>query len=355
MKLCVISYHTSPLASPGSDDAGGMNIMIYNLYQRLAKNIDTDIFVAGRPKITQLVPGLRLISLPSVRFDDFANQVCNYHEKFHYDVIHTHYWFSGLIGEILKHRLKLPWVHNFHTIEIFKKITYNQIRVEIEDAIMKQCDCIISATVRESYRIKERHKKTRVSVIPHGVDIKKFKMHANGHRDILFVGRLDPIKGFDLLIPAMKLLPQDIELKIIGGPSKGFTTFNELKSYRNQLCISLLGPINHNHLPYYYKNASMLVVPSHYESFGLSTLEAMACGRPVIGFADTDIVEIVGHNAGILVRRDFKEIAKAIKFLQDNPNLRYELGKNGRKKALFYNWDNTTKRYLRIYEEINKK
>ncbi|TES94236.1 MAG: glycosyltransferase [Candidatus Cloacimonadota bacterium] len=354
MRICVISYHSSPLDPPGSGNSGGMNICISHLYQALSPFCEIDIFTYGSRRNTKLNSSIDVIYLDCQNLRNFADKVISYHNSRRYDIIHTHYWLSGVIGLLTMRKIKIPWIHSLHTVEMLKGIKRDQFRIEVEEEIIRVCNFIISPTHKEAFAIKEIYPKARIITIPHGVDVRTFTPSIDGHSKLLFVGRIDPIKGLDLLIDALRLLKYDIELDVIGGASKGEHYFESIKTYGDGLPVRFLGPIEHTELNQSYMKSGMLIVPSYYESFGLVALEAMASGRPVIGFDDTGLSETVGADAGILVKRNAQNLAQAITSLIDNRELRHNLGLIGRKKALGYKWENIAQRYLMTYEKIIK-
>jgi D-inositol-3-phosphate glycosyltransferase len=191
-----------------------------------------------------------------------------------------------------------------------------------------------------------------VLTIPHGVDTSIFGPSANGHKTLLFVGRVDPIKGLEVLIDALRLIDSDIALNVIGGASKDRSAYANIKSYAHDLKINFKGRVAHDQLIGHYATAGIVIIPSHYESFGLVGLEAMASARPVIGFDDTGLVETVGNDAGILVNRNEQNLARAIDFLIRNKDRRHELGLRGREKALHYSWRTIASIYRQAYEAI---
>lgn len=355
MRICVISYHSSPLEPAGSGTSGGMNIFITNLYKKLARSCKIDIYVYGKKSCVLLGPNIEVIHLNHQSLDNFADAIINYHIDRQYNIIHTHYWLSGMVGLLMKKMVKIPWLHSFHTVEMFKGAATNRLRIEIEKEIIKSCDFIISPTYHEALVIKELFPKSQVITIPHGVDTRRFTPGSDGDKNLLYVGRIDPIKGLDILIDALRLLKCDVKLNIIGGPSKGRENYEKIKSYAKGLRVNFIGRVSHNQLSEHYQKSSMVIIPSYYESFGLVGLETMASAKPVIGFDDTGLSETVGKDAGILVKRNTRNLANAIVHLINNQVLRHNLGKVGRKKALYYDWHNIASSYLLTYEKIIKK
>lgn len=354
MRIAVISYHSSPLDPIGKGKSGGMNICISHLYKKLTQHCKIDIFTCGKTGRRKLGGSVNVIHLPCEDINKFSDSIIAFHESRKYDILHTHYWLSGIVGLLVKNSMRIPWIHSLHTVEMLKTIKKDRIRIEVEEEIMRSCDLIISPTYREVYKISERYPRARIVTIPHGVDTQRFTPSANGHSKLLFVGRIDPIKGLDLLVDALRMLKRDIELNIIGGASKGEENYESIKRYADGLPVKFHGPVKHEHLSKFYQNSGVLVVPSYYESFGLVALEAMASARPVIGFEDTGLAETVGENAGILVKRSKKNLAYAISQLVDNTELRHKLGSKGWKKSLHFDWPRIALKYKEVYEEICK-
>ncbi len=355
MKICVVSFHTSPLAPAGSGKSGGMNILIANLYKHLAKSCKVDIYVYGDKEPQKLGKNVLIVYFKHRDFRDFAEAIIEQHHNHNYDILHTHYWLSGIIGMHIQKRIHIPWIHSFHTIERFKGVTQDKSRIEIENEIIRKCDFVMSPTYKETFDLHRLFPQTYIITIPHGVDTNRFRQSPNGHSTLLFVGRVDPIKGLDVLIDSLRLIKNRISLNIVGGPSKGEENYENMKSYAHDLKVNFIGRVKHENLAAYYQNAGIIVVPSYYESFGLVGLEAMASARPVIGFEDTGLSETIGKDAGILVKRNERNLVRAINYLFENQELRHKMGTTGRKKALNYSWQHIAERYFKTYEEIGKK
>ena len=352
MRICVVSYHSSPLAPVGAGKSGGMSIVIRSLYGRMAQYADIDIFVRGSESVIDMGPRIRLIQVERFDTDGFTEAIVKANAAHKYDLMHTHYWLSGVIGLQLHSILGIPWLHSLHTVEVLKTIRQDKARVEIEEQIIRSCDLVVSPTEQEATAIKLMYPEARVIAVPHGVDPRKFTPSPNGHKNILFVGRIDPIKGIHLLIEAMRILQQDISLTVVGGHAKGASDSASIETYAAGLPIDFVGQVRHDDLREYYNESAILVVPSYYESFGLVGLEAMASARPVVGFNHTGLQETVGSDAGILVDMGSRNLARAIDLLMNDAGLRQRLGNQGRVKARQYDWTKIAQVYRGIYEKI---
>jgi D-inositol-3-phosphate glycosyltransferase len=331
-----------------------MNVCTANLYTRLAQFCTVDIFTYGKSASVQLNDNAHIYYIEKSNPVHFAEDIMKHHIHQRYNIIHTHYWLSGIIGLHLKKTTRIPWIHTFHTIERLKAIKKNKLRIEIEEEIMQLCDIILSPTTKEKHALTTHAPRARVIAIPHGVDTTRFTPRVDGSSNLLYVGRIDPIKGLELLIDALRLLDRNLRLDIVGGPSQKQGTLDSVKAYAKGLRVSFTGPVSHDELTRYYERAAMVILPSYYESFGLVALEAMASARPVVGFEDTGLSETVGNRAGILVERSTAELARAIAFLIDNKTLRHDLGNHGSKVVRNYDWSRIARVYLKAYEEIAK-
>lgn len=353
MRISVISYHSSPLTPVGSGSSGGMTVFMANLYKRLGMYSKIDIFTVGKEGNKNIGPA-RVISISSRDLSEFKEKVISYHNILKYDLVHTHYWLSGIVGFEISKNLNIPWIHSFHTVEFLKGNGGDRERIEVEDDIIKYANFIISPTIMEAESIKKRFRDVKTVRIPHGVDIHNFKSIGKSNSNLLFVGRIAPIKGLDVLIDALKHVKRKFTLNIIGGASKRKDYFNSIKSDSEGLRVNLIGTVLHKELFNHYNDASMVIVPSYYESFGLVGLESMISSKPVIGFNDTGLIETVGNDTGILIERNEKTLAKAIDYLIDNKSFRYKLGVKGSRKALKYRWSDIVRRYIKTYEKIIK-
>ncbi|MCK4941743.1 glycosyltransferase [candidate division WOR-3 bacterium] len=355
MRICVVSYHASPLEPVGAGKSGGMSIVLKNLYRRMAGFAEVDIFVRGKGQPVSLEQGINVVYIDQHDTTSFAEEVMSQHALRQYDLLHTHYWSSGVVGRLVNKVSRIPWLHTLHTVEVLKTIKQDRVRIDVEEEIVRSCDLVVSPTRQEANALNGLYPDVKPISVPHGVDTDMFRPSLDGHSNILYVGRIDPIKGLDVLVDALRMLERDVKLIVIGGPSKGERNFDSIKTYGSDLQIEFMGPVKHEDLARYYSKTSMVVVPSYYESFGLVGLEAMASARPVVGFSHTGLSETVSEDAGILVKMSARNLAGAIDTLAGNHELRQELGKSGRNKVLAYDWSNIARVYQTIYEKVIEK
>jgi D-inositol-3-phosphate glycosyltransferase len=334
----MLSYHTCPLATLGGKDTGGMNVYVRDLTRYLGlAGVHVDVFTRSQDEhvphvLHDLGYGNRVVHVPAgpevpLPKDELENYIPEFVQGIEdftetkgvrYDLIHTHYWMSGVAGLELKRRWDAPLVHMFHTLGQMKnRVAQSPAEVEGdyrvlgERKILKDADRIIAATPAELAQLQWLYQADtqRIVVIPPGVDLshfypipadeaKAFIGIPPEDRMVLFVGRIEPLKGLDVLIEAMGRFCQhsqgeqkQLDLVIIGGEpdvSQQVMTaeMSRLQALREKYgikdMVTFLGKRAQDTLPYYYSAAETVVVPSHYESFGMVALEAMACGTPVV-------------------------------------------------------------------------
>ncbi len=407
-RVAMISMHTCPLALLGGKKSGGMNVYVRDLSRELSRRgIQVDVFTRSQdpcqPRVChELGPCGRVVHVPAgpERFlppdaliphvDPFIQGVLAFAqaEGARYQVIHSHYWLSGRVAEALRAVWHVPVVHMFHTLGHMK----NQIartpqerapaaRLEGERRVVAMADRLIAATPLERRQLVEHYgaEPTRIRVIPPGVDLHHFhpippaeaKRRVGipcGDRSILFVGRIEPLKGIDTLLQALSILrdrwPHALEhtcLVIIGGDPWSQNPDEEmarLQSMRAELgladLVAFIGAKGHDVLPFYYAAASVVVVPSYYESFGMVALEAMAVGTPVIASDVGGLSYLVQHGiTGFRVpRRSPEALAERLLALLTDEALRRQMGHQAREYARLYAWPRIADRILGVYGEV---
>lgn len=325
LRIAMLSVHSSPLGKIGTKNTGGMSIYLQELAQELSKEGHyVDIFTRRtHPDQTDTIylnPKVRVINITAGEnceiakeeiqslLPDFAAAVECFRkkEKIIYQIIHSHYWLSGLAGLILKKIWHIPVLATFHTLAAVKDSVgvgkkEPVSRLVGEKQIVSLVDRVIASTYQEKNDLINYYQahSAKISLIPGGVNRNRFyiidrtmalkKLGIDSHEKIILsVGRIDPIKGQDLLIRAFSQLEQINGLKIvfIGGDDQSNQVSNQLKQIIVELKleehVNFYGRVEHSELLVWYNVAEMLIVSSHHESFGLTTLEAMSCGTPVV-------------------------------------------------------------------------
>lgn len=406
-RIAMLSVHTCPLAVLGGKEAGGMNVYVRELSRELARRgFQIDVFTRSQNTITPLTHTLsknaRIIHLPAGPLKPYnKNEVYNHlpefvqHvqdwqqcEKSSYDVIHAHYWLSGAAALLLKKEWDIPVVQMFHTLAQLKNaIAKNEdeleptFRAEREAEIMQRVDRIVAATPAEKSQLGWLYGAPleKIDVIPCGVDTKLFwprvqaearaRLGLTAERIVLLVGRIEPIKGVDVLIRAAKSLvaeygsdPAKLQVLIVGGGAKDGQTQNpeaiRLQSLAKELnlenIIQFLPSQDQSEMPYYYSAADVTVMCSHYESFGMAALESQACGTPVVATRVGGLPYVVqDKTSGLLVSDDDQEeLATAIAQILDCKDLRQHLGQQAVLRAEQFTWKAIGQQVSQIYCDL---
>ncbi len=408
-RIAMLSVHTCPLAMLGGKKTGGMNVYVRDFSRELARRgIKVDVFTRSQDDCVPAIShdlgfGARVIHVPAgpqepipvaeiTRYlDEFVNNVLKIaeEEQLYFDLIHSHYWLSGLVAE----KLKKVWVHApivqmFHTLGHMKNRIADkdserspQERIDGEQHVLEIVDRIIVATPAEQAQLHWLYgaRSGREVIIPPGVDLERFhpipKVEAKervgisaDHKNIMFVGRIEPLKGIDTLLRAMALInaryPEVVEnvcVAIIGGDPWSDDLDEEmtrLHLLRQELgvhdFVTFLGAKDQNTLPNYYAAAEMVIMPSHYESFGMVALEAMATGTPVIASEVGGLAFLIrdGENGFHVPSRDPEALAERIYELLTNPNCRDFLGKRALHYAKQYAWPIIVERMINVYQSL---
>jgi D-inositol-3-phosphate glycosyltransferase len=398
-RLAVLSLHTSPLTQPGQGDSGGMNVYVRELVSALAQaGVPADVFVRrwddDTPDIVDVEPGFRVVhvdagpvdlakeQLPDV-VDAFADGVRDHLVRLDdVDALHANYWLSGVAGHRLKHELELPLVSTFHTLARVKAETGDrepERRVRAEADVIACSDAILASCVAEADQLVRLYgaDPSRVEIVAPGVDHAFFspgdRAGARGalrHLDLgdgpvlLFVGRIQPLKGLDVAVRALAALGRpDATLLVVGGASgpEGGAEVERIDKLVAGLGLAdqirFVDPVPHHLLSTYYRAADVCLVPSRSESFGLVALEAAACGTPVVASNVGGLRTLVEHErTGFLVDgRDPADFAAYAKEILSMPSVAEELSAQAALRARDYTWSTAAGRLRRIYGDITAR
>ena len=328
-RVAVLAVHTSPLAQPGVGDAGGMNVYVLQSALHLARRgVEVEIFTRATastdPPIARVAPGVLVRNMVAGPFEDLdkydlPTQLCAFaagvlraeaaHEPGYYDIVHSHYWLSGQIGWLARDRWSVPLVHTAHTLAAVKNAALADgdtpeppLRTVGEQQVVDEADRLIANTDDEAAQLVSLHyaDPARIDVAHPGVDLDVFrpgdrraariKLGLPLDEDVVaFVGRIQPLKGPDVLLRAAAKLPR-VHIVVAGGPSgSGLAAPDGLVRLADELGITarvrFLPPQSRENLATLFQAVNLVAVPSYSESFGLVALEAQACGTPVAAAA----------------------------------------------------------------------
>lgn len=329
LSIAMLSIHSSPIGRLGTKNTGGMSVHIRELSRQLAASGHRiDIFTRRRSEdphgILHLSRGVRLIHLDIGKkgdspkgalyryMDDFFHALEGFRcrDNRHYDLVHSHYWLSGPVGERARKRWHVPHVIQFHSLGMIKRTVLGkrqgaETRIFVEKALARNVNRVIVPTNKEFQNLIQAYDAPAetLTVIPCGVNRKRFRpQDKDAARQrlkiqkqkalLLYVGRFTPEKCLDRLLEAAAHLKRQAfkhSLLIVGGDGPEADTTKRLKSLAHELGIQdwvgFAGTVANRELPTYYNAADLVVLPSLYESFGLVILEALACGTPVVSTA----------------------------------------------------------------------
>ncbi len=399
MRIALVSYHTCPLARLGGRFSGGLNVYVRESARELARQgFAVDIFTAAHrgegERVSRVGPGLRLIHLPVegasggppsravlyAAHRAFAGGIRRFARSrgVEYDLVHAHYWLSGLVGLELKRAWNVPLVAMFHTLALVKhqaRVGEDEPpeRVEAEARIIAGADAVVAATEQEKSLLARLYGAPahRVAVIPCGVDLRLFRPRdprlarrrlalPPDKRLILYVGRLDPLKGLDLLLRALARLEDrgNVELVVVGGDRRPTAERRRLESLARELglegTVRFVGPVAHAQLPWYFSAAAVTVVPSYHESFGLVALESLACGTPVIAARVGGLARTVvdGLNGYLVAWHCPEAFTERLELLLGNEGLRRRLAAQARPSVQAFTWPEVTRRLINLYATL---
>lgn len=393
--IAMLSIHTSPLDDPGkTKDAGGMNVYIRELTQELAtQNVKIDIFTRctqeNLPQIVHIHPNVRVIHIKAgplapIHKNDlyqytptFARHIEEFRrsESITYDVIHSHYWLSGVAAMRLACIWGVPHVTMFHTLGRLKQLANPNepelpLRLEMEQRLIHQADRIIAATADERTHIMHYCGATshQVDIVPCGVDLKLFEPYEKrlarqqlglpvDRPILLFVGRLDPFKGPDQLLRAAAMMQKDALVVIVGGRLSADKDLQELQGLAHTLDIEqrvhFVGSQSRKDMPLFYSAADVTVVPSYHETFGLAAVESLACGTPVVATRAGGLMTVVRDGeTGFLVPRCPGFFAERLDMLLGNPALRTKMGAAARASVTQFAWQHVALQVHAIYDDL---
>jgi D-inositol-3-phosphate glycosyltransferase len=400
----MLSVHTSPLHQPGMGDAGGMNVYIVELAQRLAAiNIEVEIFTRATtgalPPTVELAPGVLVRHVDAGPYEGLAKedlpaQLCAFthgvmqawagHRPGYYDLVHSHYWLSGHVGWLAAERWGAPLVHAMHTMAKVKNAALAEgdnpepaARVIGETQVVRAADRLIANTSEEADELVRHYEADpgRVAVVHPGVNLDRFRQGdgraaARARLGLpqdalipLFAGRIQPLKAPDVLLRAVAVLLEErpelrsnIVVPVVGGPSgSGLAKPEGLQKLAARLGIAdvvcFRPPVDQEQLADWFRAASVLVMPSYSESFGLVAIEAQAAGTPVLAAAVGGLpVAVRDKETGFLVSgHDPVDYARVLRDFADDRALPGRMGAAAAWHAKSFGWDTAASATADVY------
>jgi D-inositol-3-phosphate glycosyltransferase len=407
-RVGLLSVHTSPLDQPGTGDGGGLNVYVSEVAQRLAeRGVEVDVYTRrsdpDTPAAVPLADGVTVHQLTAgpptpIAKDEVATHLCafvlalqRHPTAARHDLLHAHYWLSGWVGRRIARRWNVPLVQTFHTLGALKNATLapgdlpeSPLRLAAEERIARDADRILVLTCGEARLLHRTYglSGAKLTVVPAGVDLSRFSppspgatstpsstsatgpdgRHEVAGPELLFVGRLQPLKGPDVAVRTLaevrRTVP-DARLRIVGGASGsgvGTTDPDQLRSLAAELgvadALTIEPAVVQSELVARYHAADVLLAPSRSETFGLVALEAQACGVPVVAADVPGLEAVVGGGGTLVAGHDPADHAAAVLGYLGDPARAAAAARAGIATAQEASWDRTVDRLLGTYAEV---
>ena len=386
-RVAFITFHACPLASPGEGKSGGMNVYARQLAIALGNSgVHVDIFTRDHTdadsKINEIAPRVRVIHLPGgpaeTPLDGLFPHLPEFSQALHefqrenglsYQAVHSHYWLSGWVGQQMTSQWQAPHILTFHTLSLIKMQSRAgesepASRQQVEQELLESADHIVAFSPHERDAMVRLYRAdaSRIGLIPCGVDLSLFrpldqqevreKLGLNGEKVLLYVGRIEPLKGLELLLHTAAQLQtcEQIRVLVVGGSAGWDQEIDRLREIAKSLGVDkvfdFVGRVDQQDLPLYYNAADVCVVPSFYESFGLAALESMACGTPVVATR-------AGGLSGYLTSwRCPEAFAGSLEMIISSRNLQRSMGLAARRRAEGLSWDNVAGQIAGVYDSL---
>ncbi len=394
-RVAFISFHACPMASPGQGKSGGMNVYVQQLARSLGElGVAVDIYTRqhadAKCKVEEISAGVRVVHIPGgdpnapmedlfTKLPGFLESVREFRQQHNltYDLVHSHYWLSGWVGRSLAHDMEVPHVTTFHTLSLIKMQARAGEsepiqRQRVERELMADADQIVAFSPHERDAMARLYDADpdQIELVPCGVDLARFqpldqeesreRLGLNGDKVLLYVGRIESLKGLDLLVhtAAQMETGQGVRVLVVGGDDGKGDATRKIRQLTQDLEVEdlfeFVGRVDQEDMPLYYSAADVCVVPSFYESFGLAALESMACGTPVVASRVGGLSTVVQHGrTGYLKSwRCPEAFADSVEMIISSKKLQSSMGIAARKRAEDLGWDQVAKQILNIYRRL---
>jgi D-inositol-3-phosphate glycosyltransferase len=408
LEIAFVSIHGDPLARLGGTHHGGQNVYVKELSRYLgASGLSIDVYSRWedeeQPSEEKYSRGTQVVRIPvgppeAIQKEkivsllkDLASWIPTYQiqKGLKYHIVHSHYYFSGAVGIHLKNTWGIPLVHTFHSLGAVKGESLGEkdrspgARIEIEKKICQAADVIIATAPQEKVDLVEYYgtDPAKIKIVPCGVNLELFRpLPQDDSRSeiafspddflITYVGRLEERKGIDTLLEAIYLVnDSDVQAVIVGGPptDKPFLSWAELseppfkkymamiEQYGIEKQVTFTGGKPQDQLSKYYSASDVTVIPSYYEPFGMTAIEAMACGSSVIASRVGGLKTTIKENkvGALFEPRSASQLAEKIKIMKDQPSMNAELRRNARPYVEeTYNWKIIARSVVGIYQDL---
>jgi len=375
MNILQISYHTAPFGSVGKFDSGGLNVYVQQISKHLSQNHNVTVVTAEKAESFKN-QNLEFCSLnlfePDISTDDKEIHLIEFNKRLEevldlkqFDIIHAHYWMSGLIAKDISNKFNIPYIFTSHSLGVFLE-GYNKERADCEKIVMSSSQFVTASTNYEQTLISESYQvdNQKIKQINPGVDYELFVPDQSIHRENIFlsIGRIQQQKGQLETLRFLNLFKEvetDFMCYFVGGPSgsSGDEYLSELKESVKELSLSshveFLGNLPQVDIRNLLNSAKLLIHTSQYETFGLVAIEANSMGVPVLTTNNGSMQEIITNkeNGYLVDGLDYQDVSISIKNLINDDQYFEERMINCMNKSKDYKWENTVDKLLDLYQE----
>ena len=376
MNILHLAFHTSPFSIVGKNDGGGMSVYVQQISKYLSENHNVTV-VTGEKADSFTDKNLEFISLDifeselnvedkEIYLQEFKNKLVDSLDLNSFDVIHAHYWLSGLVAKEISNELNIPFIFTSHSLGIFLD-GYNKERVDCEKIVMTSTNLVTASSVFETMLIADTYKidENKIKKITPGVDRKIFIPDLSVEKEniILSIGRIQEQKGQLQTIEFLnnfKKIQNDFKCYFVGGPSgkHGDEYLHELKQtikdFNLDKHVEFLGDLPQTEIIELFKKAKLLIHTSKFETFGLVAIEANTMGVPVLTTNNGSLMEIIENNKNGYLSENLidSNVNNFVNNLFNNVTKYEEIHLSCIEKSKKYDWMKTANELESLYQQL---
>ena len=376
MNILQLAFHTSPFSIVGKNDGGGMSVYVQQISKYLSENHNVTV-VTGEKADSFTDKNLEFISLDifeselnvedkEIYLQEFKNKLVDSLDLNSFDVIHAHYWLSGLVAKEISNELNIPFIFTSHSLGIFLD-GYNKERVDCEKIVMTSTNLVTASSVFETMLIADTYKidENKIKKITPGVDRKIFIPDLSVEKEniILSIGRIQEQKGQLQTIEFLnnfKKIQNDFKCYFVGGPSgkHGNEYLHELKQtikdFNLDKHVEFLGDLPQTEIIELFKKAKLLIHTSKFETFGLVAIEANTMGVPVLTTNNGSLMEIIENNKNGYLSENLidSNVNNFVNNLFNNVTKYEEIHLSCVDKSKKYDWMKTANELESLYQQL---
>ena len=376
MNILQLAFHTSPFSIVGKNDGGGMSVYVQQISKYLSENHSVTV-VTGEKADSFTDKNLEFISLDifeselnvedkEIYLQEFKNKLVDSLDLNSFDVIHAHYWLSGLVAKEISNELNIPFIFTSHSLGIFLD-GYNKERVDCEKIVMTSTNLVTASSVFETMLIADTYKidENKIKKITPGVDREIFIPDSSVEKEniILSIGRIQEQKGQLQTIEFLnnfKKIQNDFKCYFVGGPSgkHGNEYLHELKQtikdFNLDKHVEFLGDLPQTEIIELFKKAKLLIHTSKFETFGLVAIEANTMGVPVLTTNNGSLMEIIENNKNGYLSENLidSNVNNFVNNLFNNVTKYEEIHLSCIEKSKKYDWMKTANELESLYQQL---